>query len=160
MSRLNLPTIEINLPIILNLSLSGSRKFAHALHELESKLSSKDLVSSRIIADIYQNSIQTVAELGFTDQPTVLEVQLALRNKILGEKNLSMREAFWTKNRARVIIAEDGIVSLNKKDNEAFIETGKIKFTNFRRELRAEIVDNFTKKINYLSAKQIKEKLF
>ena len=145
----------------LGLKGASARAFLREIDILESKISSGGSVSARIVAEIYQDSHKITRELGFLDGDILVEEAFsALKNKLLGDQIVEGSDAFWRKNRAKLILASDGIVSANFQDLSQSSSAKNQVFDNFLEEFQSEIAQKFHQKLPQYSIEKIKKKLF
>ena len=145
----------------LGLKGASARAFLREIDLLEAKIASGGSVSARIVAEIYQDSHKITRELGFLDGDVLAEEAFsALKNKLLGDQIVEGSDDFWRKNRAKLILASDGIVSVNSRDLSQNISAKNQVFDNFIGEFQAEIAQKFHQKLPQYSTEKIKQKLF
>ena len=155
--------MKFNLGSLLGLQGVKLKQFNYNLQSLENKTGKDFSISAHIMALQYSRSIEALKELGFYDNDvTYSEISGALKNKILGEKNLetSNKEIFWQKYKNTVIFCQDDIVSVNKRDVLYYIDNHKRSFNGFRTELKKEIIELFNAKVPNMNKEQIENKIF
>lgn len=152
---------SVNLADLLGFSGLRARQFLLEVDKFEKRLPNGKSVSAEILGEIYQNSAEILRLLGFSNNEiTLLEAQNALKNKLLGDHILIQEDGFWEEFSASVILCENGIISSNKNDVEAFISSQKSSLENFQQNLKEKICQEFSNKLPTMSIDKIKEKLF
>lgn len=149
----------VKLSALLGLSGSKARKFDYAVAELEQKINHSP--TARLMAEIYSFSRQASARFGLDGDDLLWQEAFAAAKNSFSESQ-GGRE-FWQKSQARIMIASDGIVSLNPQDladNLQIKAQNQQNLENFRQALRREIIEKFNEKLPKNSSKNISEKLF
>ena len=86
----------------------------------------------------------------------MIEAFLALKNQL---KN----EDFWRKFGNAIFFAEDGLVSVNRKDveiNKRIMNLAEHSKTFFEKGLKQQILEEYQREFSNYSIQQIEEKLF
>ena len=142
---------------LLGLEGAYARKFDFGVSKIEAKKPELKSVSAQIMAELYRKSHEIEREVGFSgDNILMIEAFLALKNQL---KN----EDFWRKFGNSIFFAEDGLVSVNRKDveiNKRIMNLAEHSKTFFEKDLKQQILEKYQQEFSNYSIKQIEEKLF
>lgn len=150
---------------LLELDALDSTVFDQRISDLERRSGNKN-IDVRISGKIREGSAKIVKELGFFDTSVrAEEVFNALINKIRAGKILISddEKSFWDRNKARVILADDGVVSVNMDDLEEDLNNKldyhKRTSEHFKSNLMDEIAREYSEVIPNFSKENILKKL-
>ncbi len=141
------------------LGLSGvyARKFDFGVSKIEAKKPELKSISARIMAELYRKSHDIERRLGFSgDSVLVIEAFSALVNRL-------NEEGFWSDFGNAIFFAEDGLVSVNRKDveiNKRIMNLAEHSKTFFEKDLKQQILEEYQREFSNYSIQQIEEKLF
>lgn len=141
------------------LGLEGAyvRKFDFGVLKIEAKKPELKSISARIMAELYRKSHDIERRLGFSgDSVLVIEAFSALVNRL-------NEEGFWSDFGNAIFFAEDGLVSVNRKDveiNKRIMNLAEHSKTFFEKDLKQQILEEYQREFSNYSIQQIEEKLF
>lgn len=141
------------------LGLSGvyARKFDFGVSKIEAKKPELKSISAQIMAELYRKSHDIERRLGFSgDSVLVIEAFSALVNRL-------NEEGFWSDFGNAIFFAEDGLVSVNRKDveiNKRIMNLAEHSKTFFEKDLKQQILEEYQREFSNYSIQQIEEKLF
>ncbi len=142
---------------LLGLKGAYARKFDFGVSKIEAKKPELKSVSAQIMAELYRKSHNIEKRLGFSsDSVLMIEAFSALVNRLNDE-------GFWTEFGNAIFFAEDGLVSVDKKDvevNKKIMNLAEHSKTFFEKELKRQILEKYQQEFSNYSIKQIEEKLF
>lgn len=142
---------------LLGLEGAYARKFDFGVSKIEAKKPESKSVSAQIMAELYRKSHEIERELGFSgDNILMIEAFLALKNQLNNED-------FWRKFGNAIFFAEDGLVSVNRKDveiNKRIMNLAEHSKTFFEKGLKQQILEEYQREFSNYSIQQIEEKLF
>ena len=142
---------------LLGLKGAYARKFDFGVSKMEAKKPELKSVSAQIMAELYRKSHNIERRIGFSgDSILMIEAFSALVNHLNDEE-------FWDDFGNAIFFAEDGLVSVNKKDvevNKKIMNLAEHSKTFFEKELKNQILEKYQQEFSNYSIKQIEEKLF
>ena len=142
---------------LLGLEGAYARKFDFGVSKIESKKPELKSISARIMAELYRKSHDIERRLGFSgDSVLVIEAFSALVNRL-------NEEGFWSDFGNAIFFAEDGLVSVNRKDveiNKRIMNLAEHSKTFFEKDLKQQILEEYQREFSNYSIQQIEEKLF
>ena len=142
---------------LLGLSGAYARKFNFGVLKIEAKKPELKSASAQIMAELYRKSHNIEKRLGFSgDSVLMIEAFSALANNLNDE-------GFWAEFGNAIFFAEDGLVSVNRKDvekNKRIMNLAGHSKDFFEKELKQQILEEYQREFSNYSIKQIEEKLF
>lgn len=142
---------------LLGLEGAYARKFDFGVLKIEAKKPELKSISARIMAELYRKSHDIERRLGFSgDSVLVIEAFSALVNRL-------NEEGFWSDFGNAIFFAEDGLVSVNRKDveiNKRIMNLAEHSKTFFEKDLKQQILEEYQREFSNYSIQQIEEKLF
>ena len=142
---------------LLGLEGAYARKFDFGVSKIEAKKPELKSVSAQIMAELYRKSHNIEKRLGFSGGSILMvEAFSALANHLNNEE-------FWAEFGNAIFFAEDGLVSVNKKDvekNKRIMNLAEHSKIFFEKELKHQILEEYQREFSNYSIQQIEEKLF
>lgn len=142
---------------LLGLEGAYARKFDFGVLKIEAKKPELKSISAQIMAELYRKSHDIERRLGFSgDSVLVIEAFSALVNRL-------NEEGFWSDFGNAIFFAEDGLVSVNRKDveiNKRIMNLAEHSKTFFEKDLKQQILEEYQREFSNYSIQQIEEKLF